>query len=65
MFMNLVSWVILILILALVAADIWYLRTHRSSCSGVCSECGSVCRWSEDLKKARREIRRDRNMPQA
>lgn len=64
MFMNLVSWVILILILALVAADIWYLRTHRSSCSGVCSECGSVCRWSEDLKKARREIRRDRNMPQ-
>ena len=65
MFMNLVSWVILILILALVAADIWYLRTHRSSCSGVCSECGSVCRWSENLKKARREIRRDRNMPQA
>ena len=65
MFMNLVSWVILILILALVAADIWYLRTHRSSCSGVCSECGSVCRWSEDLKKARREIRRNRNMPQA
>ena len=62
--MNLVSWVILILIRALVAAEIWYLRTHRSSCSGVCSECGSVCRWSEDLKKARREIRRDRNMPQ-
>ena len=63
--MNLASWLVLIAVIVLVAADIWYLRTHRSSCSGVCSECGSVCKWSNDLKKARRDIRKDRNMPQA
>ena len=52
-------FVILILITAMVL-DIRYLMRHKSGCAGDCSSCGGSCKWSDDLKRARKEIQTER-----
>ncbi|MCR4950262.1 MAG: hypothetical protein K6A40_02940 [Solobacterium sp.] len=61
--MNLSSWIVLLLIAAVVIADVIYLmRTGLDSCSGSCSDCHGSCRWARDIKKARRSIERARKI---
>ena len=55
--MNLGTFVVTALLAAVVFLDIRYLRRHGiDGCSGDCSQCHGSCKWSEDLKKARRDI---------
>ena len=61
--MNLSSWIVLLIIAAVVIADIIYLkRTGVDSCSGSCGDCHGTCKWATDIKKARRSIERNRKI---
>ena len=54
--MNPGSVLVLLVLIAVVVLDIRYLMKNRSSCSHDCSQCGSSCRWSEDLQRARKDL---------
>ena len=61
--MNLSSWIVLLIIIAAVIADVIYLaRNGIDSCSGSCEGCGGRCKWSHDIKKAQRALRRRRRI---
>lgn len=56
--MNFGTFLVASVLLIIVILDIRYLWKKRgSACSGDCSGCHGTCRWTDDLKKARAEIR--------
>ncbi len=60
--MNFGTFLVAAIIAVIVILDIRYLRKHGvDSCGGDCGSCHGSCKWSEDLKKARKEIAAERN----
>ena len=56
-----------LLVIAIVAvitiADVKYLSVHGlDSCSGNCAECGTSCKWVNDVKKAQSHIQRQKKI---
>lgn len=54
-----------ILIIAVIAVitlfDIGYLHKNGAEpCGGNCNSCYSTCKWTEDLKKAKRDLDREK-----
>lgn len=61
--MNLASWIVLAVIIAVVILDIRYLMKNGiEECGGSCSSCGTSCRWVGDVQKARRATARRRRL---
>lgn len=59
--MNFPTLAALAVVLILLGLDILYLMKNKGSgCSGSCSSCGSVCKWTDDLEKAKHAIRSER-----
>lgn len=59
--MNLGTFIVAALLAVLVVLDIRYLmRKGVSQCRGDCTECGSTCKWTEDIKRAKTEIRAEK-----
>ncbi len=55
--MNFGSFVVIVILAVVVILDIRYLRRKGfSDCAGDCNQCHGTCKWSDDLKQARREI---------
>ena len=55
--MNAGTIIVTLILIVVVVLDIRYLmRKGVNQCGGDCAKCGSTCRWSEDLKRARTEI---------
>lgn len=61
--MNLSTILVLVLVAVITIADVKYLSVHGlDSCSGNCVECGTSCKWVNDVKKARRHIERQKKI---
>ncbi len=59
--MNFGSFVVIVILAVVVILDIRYLRRKGlSDCAGDCNQCHGTCKWSEDLKQARKEIASER-----
>ncbi len=59
--MNFGTFVVILVLAAVVILDIRYLIRHGAdSCRGDCASCHGSCRWSEDIKQARKEIREEK-----
>lgn len=57
--MNVASWIILLIVVAFVLWDIRYLMKSKSNCSDCsagCDSCGSVCKFQEDIKQAKKDL---------
>lgn len=60
--MNFGSIVVTLILIAIVILDIRYLKRNGiDGCGGDCKECHGTCKWSDDLKRARREIAAEKN----
>lgn len=60
--MNFGSFVVIVILVAIVILDIRYLRRNGiDGCGGDCKKCHGSCKWSDDLKKARTEIAAGKN----
>ena len=61
--MNFASWIILLIVIAVVILDVRYLASHGlADCSGSCSSCGTSCKWVGDVRKAQRAAARRRKL---
>lgn len=61
--MNLSTLLVIALVAAITAADVKYLSVHGlDACNGNCAECGTSCKWVNDVKKAQRHIARQKKM---
>lgn len=60
--MNLSTFLVLAVVVALVIADIRYICRKGGfiKCAGDCGTCGGSCHWSKDLQKAKRDIEREK-----
>ena len=58
--MNAGTFFVILILITAVVLDIRYLMRHKSGCAGDCSSCGGSCKWSDDLKRARKEIQTER-----
>lgn len=60
--MNLSTFLVLAVVVALVIADIRYIRRKGGfiKCAGDCGTCCGSCHWSKDLQKAKRDIEREK-----
>ncbi|MGD7407515.1 FeoB-associated Cys-rich membrane protein, partial [Ralstonia pseudosolanacearum] len=53
--MNFGTFIVIVILAAIVIADIRYLMKHGvDSCKGDCSSCHGSCKFSEDLKRAKK-----------
>lgn len=61
--MNAASWIILLIVIAVVILDIRYLlKNGIEECNGNCSSCGTSCKWVGDVNKARKAAARRRKL---
>ncbi len=60
--MNLPSVVVALILAVIVIADIRYLRRSGKGCSGSCSSCGGACKWTEDVRKAKKAIKKEKKL---
>ena len=61
--MNAGTLIVLIIIALLVYVCVRYLVNNGlDSCTGECSGCGPVCKWSRDIQKAQRSIARKKKI---
>lgn len=61
--MNIGTLLVIAVVAIITIADVKYLSVHGlDSCSGNCAECGTSCKWVNDVKKARRHIERQRKI---
>lgn len=50
--------ILVIFILSILSGmAIVYLKENKDSCGGDCASCGSTCPLTEDLKKARKDLK--------
>ncbi|MBP3890711.1 MAG: FeoB-associated Cys-rich membrane protein [Solobacterium sp.] len=58
--MNLGTLIVSIVLVVIVALDVRYLyRSMKSGCTdcnGSCSSCGTTCKWTSDIEKAKKEL---------
>lgn len=61
--MNTVTWLILLLIVVCVIADLYYIATHGiDTCGGSCDHCTGQCKWIGDINKAKKAIARKKRI---
>ncbi len=61
--MNFISYVVVIVIAALLVLDIRYLRVHGSDdCTGSCGSCHGSCKFQNDIRKAQKSIARKKKL---
>lgn len=61
--MNAASWIILLIVIAVVILDVRYLlKNGIEECNGSCSSCGTSCKWVGDVNKARKAAARRRKL---
>ena len=59
--MNFGTFIVILVIAAIVIFDIRYLMKNGvDACKGDCSQCHGTCKWSEDLRQAKKEIRKEK-----
>ena len=60
--MNLPTLIVGLILAAIVIFDIFYLRKNGTEfCGGDCnSACAKRCHWKNDMRKAKRKMRRER-----
>ncbi|MBO7703181.1 MAG: FeoB-associated Cys-rich membrane protein [Solobacterium sp.] len=58
--MNPGTVIVILILVVIVALDIRYLmKKGIQGCGHDCSQCGSKCRFAEDLKQARADLAKD------
>ena len=59
--MNFGTFAVILILTVFVILDIRYLiRSGRNACAGDCGSCHGSCKWSEDLKQAKRDLSREK-----
>ncbi len=61
--MNFATFVICLILAAVVILDIRYLlKNGIGECGGSCTSCGTSCRFAGDIRRAKRRIRWEKKL---